>query len=244
MHVHACILMFCHALYFQVHHINVDTIAKQAFNVVSNMQEFFSFKPGAYYSDSIFFLSIIIHRILPHMKKVIMLDADLKFNADINELYDEFKQFSESNIIGIARENQPVYRHAFHMYRRTNENTRVGEPSPKGLTGFNSGVLLLDVQKMANFKMYNSLLSHDAIKRLTETYSFKGHLGDQDFLTLLSLEYEEMFHILPCTWNRQLCVWWRDNGYKDVFEQYFRCDGHINIYHGNCNTEIPKLDWE
>jgi hypothetical protein len=52
------------------------------------------------------------------------------------------------------------------------------------------------------------------------------------------------FYILPCSWNRQLCIWWKDKGYESVFDLYFKCEGHINIYHGNCNTEIPKLDWE
>lgn len=173
-----------------------------------------------------------------------MLDADLKFNADIKNLFDEFGKFSATNIIGIARENQPVYRHTFHMYRRANRETRVGEPPPHGHTGFNSGVLLLDIQKMRNSKIYNSLISSDSVKLLTEKYLFKGHLGDQDFFTLISLEHEELFYVLPCSWNRQLCVWWRNNGYKDVFELYFKCDGHINIYHGNCNTAIPKLEWE
>ena len=208
------------------------------------MQSYFSYKPGAYYSDALFFLSIVIHRVLPHLKKVIVLDADLKFNADIKHLFEEFDKFSETNIIGIARENQPVYRHALHMYRNENKGTRVGDPPPNGLTGFNSGVLLLDVEKMAHSKLYNSLIFSESVKRLTQKYKFKGHLGDQDFFSLISLENEELFHILPCSWNRQLCVWWRDNGYKNVFYQYYKCDGHINIYHGNCNTDIPKLEWE
>ena len=47
-------------------------------------------------------------------------------------------------------------------------------------------------------------------------------------------------HVLDCTWNRQLCTWWRDHGYSDVFDAYFRCEGHVKIYHGNCNTPIPE----
>lgn len=173
-----------------------------------------------------------------------MLDCDLKFNADIYQLYNHFSQFSKDNVIGIAREAQPVYRHNLHMYRNKIKDTRVGDPPPNGLTGFNSGVLLLDLDKMRKSELYNSLLTAETVKALTEKYMFKGHLGDQDFYSLISLEHEELFHVLSCTWNRQLCTWWRDNGYKDVFDQYFQCEGHINIYHGNCNTEIPTLDWE
>ena len=54
------------------------------------------------------------------------------------------------------------------------------------------------------------------------------------------MEHPELFHVLDCTWNRQLCTWWKDHGYSDVFDQYFRCDGEVKIYHGNCNTPIPE----
>ena len=228
----------------QVVYLDVDSLAKQAHDIVSEMQKYFSYKPGAYYSDALFFVSIVMHRLLPNLHKVIMLDADLKFNADIKELYDHFERFTTENIIGIGRDMQPVYRHNFHMYRNQHKGTRIGGPPPDGLTGFNSGVLLLDLDRMRASETYNSLISADKIKELTEKYSFKGHLGDQDFFSLISLDHEEFFHVLPCSWNRQLCQWWRNHGYADVFDQYYTCEGHINIYHGNCNTAIPKLAWE
>lgn len=225
--------------------LDIETLVEKLHEIVKEMQKHFSFKPGTYYSDSLFFLSIAIHRVMPStMKKVIMLDADLKFNNDIHHLYNLFKQFSSENIIGIARENQPVYRHTFHMYRNKNPGTRVGGPPPNGLTGFNSGVLLLDLEKMRQSSLYNFVITTEYVQNASSKYMFKGHLGDQDFFTLVSLEHENLFFILPCTWNRQLCIWWKDKGYESVFDQYYNCDGHINIYHGNCNTKIPVLEWE
>ena len=234
----------CFILSFQVLHLDIDSLVKDVHDIVSEMQKYFSYKPGAYYSDSLFFMSLVVHRVLPDMHRVIMLDCDLKFNADIKDLFDRFESFTETNIMGIARDGQPVYKHNFHMYINKNKGTRVGAPPPDGLTGFNSGVLLLDLDKMRKSDIYNSLLSANSVKQLTEKYMFKGHLGDQDFYSLISLEHEELFHVLPCNWNRQLCTWWRDHGYTDIFDEYFKCDGHINIYHGNCNTPIPKLEWE
>lgn len=61
----------------------------------------------------------------------------------------------------------------------------------------------------------------------------------QDFFTVLSFEHGELFHVLPCGWNRQLCQWWRDKGYQAVFASYYNCDAPVSIYHGNCNTPIP-----
>lgn len=171
-----------------------------------------------------------------------MIDCDLKFKADIQELYERFQLFTETNILGIGRDMQPVYRHTFWSYRGKHPGTRVGEPPPNGLTGFNSGVLLLDLVKMRNSELYNSLLNREALEKLTKEFEFKGHLGDQDFFTLLSMKHEELFHILPCNWNRQLCIWWKDKGYESVFDLYFNCEGDVKIYHGNCGTPIPE-DW-
>jgi len=70
-------------------------------------------------------------------------------------------------------------------------------------------------------------------------FSFKGHLGDQDFFTLLSFEHPELFYTLDCGWNRQLCTWWKTKGYEDIFDQYYQCNSKVKIWHGNCDTPIP-----
>ena len=97
----------------------------------------------------------------------------------------------------------------------------------------------MDLDRMRKSERYNTLLDSDIVEKLAQKYSYKGHLGDQDFYTLVSLENEDLFYVLPCTWNRQLCQWWRDKGYEKVFDSYFTCQGKINIYHGNCNTPFP-----
>ena len=132
-----------------------------------------------------------------------------------------------------------VYRHSFWKFRQDHPRTRIGEPPPYGLPGFNSGVLLLDLNRMRQSSLYNSLLDATAVSQLGDDFQFKGHLGDQDFYTLVGMRYEQLFYVLPCQWNRQLCRWWAENGYSDVFDLYHRCDGSIMVYHGNCNTPIP-----
>nr|XP_048720495.1 xyloside xylosyltransferase 1 isoform X1 [Caretta caretta] len=220
---------------------DVDILTEQLFPVVEAMQKHFSAGSGAYYSDSIFFLSVAMHRIMPtEIERIIQLDLDLQYKTNIRELFEEFDHFLQGAVIGIAREMQPVYRHTFWQFRRENPQTKVGEPPPDGLPGFNSGVMLLDLEAMRQSQLYNQLLEPDMVRQLTEKYHFKGHLGDQDFFTMIGMEHPELFHVLNCTWNRQLCSWWREHGYSDVFDQYFRCEGQVRIYHGNCNTPIPE----
>ncbi|XP_074955026.1 xyloside xylosyltransferase 1 [Phalacrocorax aristotelis] len=220
---------------------DVNELTEKLFPIVEAMQKHFSAGSGTYYSDSIFFLSVAMHRIMPkEITQIIQVDLDLKYKTNIRDLFDEFNNFPEGAVIGIAREMQPVYRHTFWQYRRENPQTKVGDPPPDGLPGFNSGVLLLNLEAMRQSKLYNQLLEPAMVQKLTEKYHFKGHLGDQDFFTMVGMEHPELFHVLDCTWNRQLCTWWRDHGYSDVFDQYFQCEGEVRIYHGNCNTPIPE----
>lgn len=102
--------------------------------------------------------------------------------------------------------------------------------------------MLLDLASMRASSLYNQLLEPDHVAKLANQYRFRGHLGDQDFFTMIGMEHPELFYSLACGWNRQLCTWWRDHGYGDIFQLYYRCDGPVSIYHGNCNTPIPD-EW-
>ncbi|XP_013771979.1 xyloside xylosyltransferase 1-like [Limulus polyphemus] len=224
--------------FVQIFFYHVDYVIKPVEDVISYLQPHFTYKPGAYYSDSLFFLSIVIYRVFPQ-ERLLMIDVDTKFMSDVSDLYSHFKNFTSQTVIGLAYEQQPVYHHLLHEYHQAQPDSLAGMPQPAGSPGFNSGVLLLELQSMRNSNLYQNLIQETAVKKLVQKYKFKGHLGDQDLYSLLGFEHKELFHILPCTWNRQLCHWWKDHGYEDVFEDYNQCDGEINLYHGNCNTQIP-----
>ena len=134
------------------------------------------------------------------------------------------------------------FRHVLWSYRNAHRGTKVGEPPPDGYTGFNSGVKLVDLAEMRKSVLYNQLLQAENITRVANKYSFKGHLGDQDFYTVISFDYPQLFYTLPCQWNRQLCTWWKNNGYQEVFDLYHKCEPPYHVLHGNCNTPIPA-EW-
>ncbi|XP_071454102.1 xyloside xylosyltransferase 1-like [Hetaerina americana] len=255
--------------FHEVAYLDVSIIAEKLERVVSIMSPHFSSKPGTYYSDALFFLSLGLHHIIgaDDQQKVIMTDVDIKVVGDIAELWTEFDKFSSNAIFGLGPELSPVYRHVFHSYRASNPGTTVGEPfSENGYSGVNSGVILLNLARMRQSKIYAKFIGDDvpgntkssggsknmvegdvsgrvtSVDSLVKKYLFKGHLGDQDFYTLLGAEYPELIHIIPCVWNRQLCTWWGDRGgYGDVFNKYFKCDGKVKIYHGNCNSPFPDV---
>ncbi|XP_028857627.1 xyloside xylosyltransferase 1 [Denticeps clupeoides] len=219
---------------------DVAALTEKLYPIVEAMQKHFSAGSGAYYSDSIFFLSVAMHRIMPsELTRIVQLDLDLKYQANIRDLFQEFDGFPPDAVIGIVREMQPVYRHTFWQYRKENPRSGVGDPPPEGQPGFNSGVMLLDLEAMRVSALYNQLLEPERVARLADKYHFRGHLGDQDFFTMIGMEHPELFQPLACGWNRQLCTWWREHGYADIFQLYYHCDGPVYIYHGNCNTPIP-----
>lgn len=225
----------------------------------------FSIILGSYYSDPLFLLSLGLHRIVdPNMKRGILVDCDIVFRSDAKELFDEFHKFSDENLFGLGPELTPVYRHVLYKYRAKHPDTNFGNPYDlyllpttatktgshetsrhikHGYPGLNSGVVMLNFEVIRNSKLYEETLKGDNIKNLVKKYYFKGHLGDQDFYTLLGYEFPALIYYLDCIWNRQLCVWWREHGYGEVFDAYFHCESKgksVKIYHGNCNTRIPE----
>ncbi|KAK3740952.1 hypothetical protein QZH41_017790 [Actinostola sp. cb2023] len=222
---------------------DVNKLIDQLKPLTKVLQGFFSSDDHSYYNDPIFFMSTALHKVFPKkLKQVIMLDVDLRFVSDIKPLFNMFNNFKDTNIMGLAREQSPVYRHIFYKYRMAHKDTLIGDPPPNGIPGFNSGVVLFNLENMRKSSVYNHILEGQPIKSLSEKYDFRGHLGDQDFFTLLSAEFPELFYIVPCSWNRQLCQWWRENGYADVFDLYYNCSEPVHVYHGNCRTPIPVDD--
>ncbi|KAI2808776.1 Xyloside xylosyltransferase 1 [Blomia tropicalis] len=223
--------------------IDTATIESKLEKLLPTLRTYFTHKPNSYYSNALFFYSMVLHQVIPRQvaDRLILLDVDVQLDANLLELFEEFGRFQPTQVMGIAHEQQPVYRHILNEYRHSNENTTAGSPPPTGFPGYNSGVLLLHLRKMRESFLYNSLLNDVLITHLCRKYRFRGHLGDQDFYTVAAIDYPQLFYTLPCGWNRQLCQWWRFHGYGPVFDDYHRCSESIKLYHGNCNSVLPTL---
>lgn len=174
-------------------------------------------------------------------------------------------RFSADNLFGLSPELTPVYYHVLYKFRARNPNTNFGRPYypavandgrtahggggggghqkahvKHGYPGLNSGVVMLNFDRIRRSKLFEESLRPEHVERLVHKYHFKGHLGDQDFYTLLGYEFPGLIYRLDCVWNRQLCTWWKDHGYSEIFDTFFHCEGKIRLYHGNCNTRVPE----
>ncbi|XP_053687360.1 xyloside xylosyltransferase 1 [Sabethes cyaneus] len=244
---------------------DVKDCAEKISDIVKNMLPLFNYKTGSYYSDALFLISLGLHRIVDvNMKRAIIIDCDVVFRSSVKELFDQFDHFSSEHLFGLAPELTPVYLHILFKYRAQNPHSLFGTPyylnktqlaigsslggffsrttkkTKHGYPGLNSGVVMLRLDRIRQSRLYEEIIKAESVKNMVEKYSFKGHLGDQDFYTLMGFEFPGLIYRLDCVWNRQLCTWWKENGYGNVFDSYFHCEGTIKVYHGNCNTRIPE----
>lgn len=105
---------------------DIDNLTKEIMEKLnSNFLSYFRHSVGAYYGNELFFLSLIMHEFqsFKHLKRVIKVDCDLKFMANINDLWKHFEYFNEQQLIGLVNEQSPVYRHVFGAFRNQNKGT-------------------------------------------------------------------------------------------------------------------------
>uniref|UniRef100_A0A182NHI8 Xyloside xylosyltransferase 1 n=1 Tax=Anopheles dirus TaxID=7168 RepID=A0A182NHI8_9DIPT len=258
---------FHRTAFYTLYH--VQDCAEKIGDIVHGMLPLFNYRSGSYYSDALFLLSLGLHRIVDRsMRRAILIDCDVVFRASVKELFDQFDLFAPDQLFGLAPELTPVYRHVLSRYRMNNPQTVFGSPyyldniaestdgskdfshskkpgSPvekrrHGYPGLNSGVVMLHLDRIRRSRLYEEIIKESTVKNMAEKYAFQGHLGDQDFYTLMGFEFPGLIYRLDCIWNRQLCTWWREHGYSDIFDRYFHCEGAVKIYHGNCNTRAPE----
>ena len=184
-------------------------------------------------------------RILPeNITRVILLDADFFFFTDIKKLFDQFENFKDTTIFGLALVQNPTYRIGFAKYREAHPGTKIGDPPPDGVTGYNAGLSMIHLTNMRRSKLYKQILLNNEMKNYAEKYQFRGDRAEQDFFVLLDAEHhDKLFYVVPCQWNRQLCRPHRIPMTKEVdFDLYRICAKPMHAYHGNCDAKMPTME--
>lgn len=119
---------------------------------------------------------------------IIYLDTDALVLSDITDLWSIFKRFDEWQIFACANETD--------VYVSSNWYQRNSVRFPfYGVSGFNSGVLLMNLTRMRDFRF---------VDKATLVYEQYGHvtfLVDQDILNILAFFHPEITYSLDCAWN-------------------------------------------
>jgi lipopolysaccharide biosynthesis glycosyltransferase len=138
------------------------------------------------YKHDLFYILPYHHLEFPDtIKKLILIDVDLEFRTDFYDLFQQFKKFSPTEVIGCGVTQSPFYFTFFKYYKKLNPNTHIGQAGR--YQGLNTGVLLLDLEKMRASQSYQKTTQPATITELKDKYKFLGTVGDQDWLTLVTL---------------------------------------------------------
>ena len=123
---------------------------------------------------------LFIHHVLPSVKRVVLLDADVLLISDLELLWGQFTHFAQSAIMGVAREQNILYR---------------SEVTARGGVGMNTGVVLMDLERMRRSRLYRSLVEGfanrsvpaDHLMPVNKMKTFRlGYVADQTLLTFMT----------------------------------------------------------
>ena len=153
-----------------------------------------SWIPNFHYSGTYGLMKLTVTDILPsHLDKVVFLDTDLMFTADIAGLWQFFWHLREAHKLFGLVENQSDW----YLGKLWEKH----KPWPALGRGFNTGVMLLDLWRMREMGW------HEMWKQVTvETLQMyrATALADQDIINAVIKEHTDIHYILPCAWNVQL----------------------------------------
>ncbi|XP_065647225.1 xylosyl- and glucuronyltransferase LARGE2s isoform X2 [Hydra vulgaris] len=149
--------------------------------------------PNTHYSGVYGLMKLTLTRALPEfLSKVIVLDTDVFFLTDLAELWAFFNNFTEDQAIGLV-ENQSQW-YTGKLWKKYKIWPAIGR-------GFNTGVMLFDLQKLRKFQWAN-LWRMTAEKQLLNLFSTV--LADQDVINAALKDNPQIVYKLPCQWNIQL----------------------------------------
>ncbi len=130
---------------------------------------------------------LFLHDVLPHsIHRVLYVDSDTIFLDDVAHLWKEFDQFS--SVAAMAAEHEPSHQRAYYKDEATHPYYNQG-----GVHGLNSGVILLNLQKLRSDPW------NEELDQFLATYTLRYH--DQDLLNLYFYHHPERLHLLSCRWN-------------------------------------------
>ncbi|XKL67023.1 hypothetical protein PGB90_010443 [Kerria lacca] len=152
-----------------------------------------SWIPNKHYSGVYGLVKLTLVKILPKtLEKIIVLDTDVTFATDIAELWNFFHKFQNSQALALVENQSDWYLGKLWRNHR---------PWPALGRGFNSGVMLLNLNKLRALN-WDNLWKNAAEKGLIT--HFATSLADQDIFNAIIKEYPGLVMNLPCSWNVQL----------------------------------------
>ncbi|XP_026163744.1 glucoside xylosyltransferase 2 [Mastacembelus armatus] len=135
--------------------------------------------------------------ILKDVDSLLYVDTDVLFLRPIDDIWRLLKSFNSTQLAAMAPE---------HEVPKIGWYSRFARHPFYGITGVNSGVMLMNLTRIRSSLFKNSLIPtglswEDLLHPLYQKY--KNHItwGDQDLLNIIFHYNPECLFIFPCQWN-------------------------------------------
>ena len=141
--------------------------------------------------------------------------------------------------IAMAPEQTKTYMVAFSQWQKMNPSTKIGRPPPNGKPGFNSDLIVMDLDKLRASASYRTFFNEAKLNQLVKNYMFHSasdtpSLGDM--INLMAVDVESLFMNLGCEWNRLV-----SETPDSLGKKYNVCDkDFIHVWNGNPQLEKIK----
>ncbi|XP_045453273.1 glucoside xylosyltransferase 1-like [Melitaea cinxia] len=148
--------------------------------------------PGAYEEDWINLFSkcaaqrLFIPKLIPHIDSMIYVDTDTLFLGPVDELWDAFGKFNESQISAMTLEDDNPN---VSWYPRFAKHPFYGK------YGLNSGVMLMNLTRMRDFGWV------DYVTPIMLRWKLYIPWGDQDIINIIFHYHESAVYVLSCRYN-------------------------------------------
>jgi len=207
------------------HHMPVGTQFKNKDGI--------TFVPSFKYTLDLFYILPFYHIEFPAgLHRLMVLDVDIEVFCDLRKLWQHFKHFSATQVLGVGLDQTPHYFKISGKYREANPGTNIGKPGD--LTqGVNTGVALYSLAGMRASEEYQRQATAEAQASLAKEFMLEGTVGDQDWLTLLAWKQPQLVHLLPCQFNVQTDQVYNTAQWADVWDKYKNCPNQTMIRHDN-----------
>lgn len=135
--------------------------------------------------------------ILKDVDSLLYVDTDVLFLRPMDDIWSFFKSFNSTQLAAMAPE---------HEVPKIGWYSRFARHPFYGVTGVNSGVMLMNLTRIRHTMFKNSMIPsglswEDLLHPLYQKY--KNHItwGDQDLLNIIFHYNPECLFIFPCQWN-------------------------------------------
>ncbi|XP_051836833.1 glucoside xylosyltransferase 2 [Antechinus flavipes] len=135
--------------------------------------------------------------ILKDVDSLLYVDTDVLFLRPIDDIWRLLKQFNSTQLAAMAPE---------HEIPKIGWYSRFARHPYYGMTGVNSGVMLMNLTRIRNTQFKNSMIPtglawEDMLYPLYQKYKNYITWGDQDLLNIIFYFNPECLYVFPCQWN-------------------------------------------